>query len=82
MLILKGALTRSVDLGANIVFVEVVLCATFVAYTLLGGELTVRRLFTFLSLLHLCRRSVNTFFVRGLFMINEVTVALGRIQVN
>ena len=63
-------------------FVEVVLCATFVMYTLVGGELTVRRLFTFLSLLHLCRRSINTFFVRGLFLVNEVTVALRRIQVS
>ena len=70
------------DYALSNVFVEVVLCATFLTYTLLGGELTVGRLFTFLSLLNLCRRSITTFFVRGIFLINEVTVAVRRIQVS
>ena len=81
-MILEGALTRTLNLAVNTVFVEVVMCATFVTYTLVGGELTVRKVFTFLALLNLCRQTVTVLFVRGLFYLNEATVAFRRIQVS
>ena len=51
------------------------------AFVSTGGSLTLRRVFTTLTLVRLMRTSIMFRLVRGIFMLNEGRVASTRIQV-
>ena len=54
---------------------------TFLVFVATGGELTPQRVFTTLSLLSQLWRTNGFFLIWNFFFLNEVSVALQRIQV-
>ena len=62
-------------------FQQLMTGVTFLTFVATGGELTLQRVFTTISLLILLKRNAGTFLIRGFFLLYEVSVALKRIQV-
>ena len=81
MIIVKGALIQSLNLGYFSFSLPVILFVTFSVYASGGGTLTPKRVFTTLSLLSLIRVTSVHFIVQAALTLSEGRVAIQRIQV-
>ena len=81
MIIVKGALIQSLNLGFISFSLPVILFVIFSVYASGGGTLTPRQVFMTLSLLSAVRRTAIHCIVLAALMLSEARVAHQRIQV-
>ena len=81
MIVIKGALIQSLNLGFISFSLPMILFVMFSVYASGGGTLTPRRVFTTLSLLSAVRRTAVYCIVLASLTLSEARVALQRIQV-
>ena len=81
LLIFKAAILRACNFAFFLCSVPIAMYIVFVAYTLSGGVLSPRKVFTVLVLLYYLRLTSVLFFVANTLGISEGSVAFKRIQV-